>query len=381
MPDLSDGSWSEIDSNNNSPPPNGWPEGMLPSGVNDAARADRGALKRFWNRANPLQLITPAAGALWRFVTDNPSYPTGYTDGELYCFRPNAAGIGNDQFQVNALPPKPVLNHATFGGGGWRPTIAHEFRDHVALAYDASLNGGTGAFALLNPFIPISGDGVGGLNVPTGNLTVSGNAAIAGNLTVSGTLTGSGGINVPGDLTVPGNLTVSGNATTTGNQTIGGNVTTSDITAHTITANGGVQVNAGGLYVVGGGANITGAVVLPSGDLTVTTGNITAHTITANGGVQVNAGGLYVVSGGSNITGGLTLPTGDLTVTTGNTDLAGTLHVGNSVSLGTTDCRGNLHVAGNVTIDGTLNGHPAMAMFDQLNELTARVKALEEQLR
>jgi len=55
MADISDGAnWSETDAANNRLSPNGWPEGMMPSGVNDAARADKGALKRFWNRANPI---------------------------------------------------------------------------------------------------------------------------------------------------------------------------------------------------------------------------------------------------------------------------------------------------------------------------------------
>ena len=68
MADLSDNTnWFETDASNNKAPPNGWPEGMMPSGVNDTARGDKGALKRFWDRINPVQTITPASG-VWTFV-------------------------------------------------------------------------------------------------------------------------------------------------------------------------------------------------------------------------------------------------------------------------------------------------------------------------
>ena len=58
MAELSDNTnWFETDASNNKAPPNGWPEGMMPSGVNDTARGDKGALKRFWDRINPVQVV------------------------------------------------------------------------------------------------------------------------------------------------------------------------------------------------------------------------------------------------------------------------------------------------------------------------------------
>ena len=86
MADLSDNTnWFETDASNNKASPNGWPEGMMPSGVNDTARGDKGALKRFWDRINPVQLITPSAG-VWTFATSNTAYPASYVNGEVYCF-------------------------------------------------------------------------------------------------------------------------------------------------------------------------------------------------------------------------------------------------------------------------------------------------------
>src|SRR4029077_2915917 len=126
MPDLSDSvNWSEVDANNNNPAPNGWPEGMMPSGVNDAARADRGALKRFWDRINPVQTIIPSGG-LYTFTTDNPAYPTAYVNGEIYCFRPSSASVGGDFFQVNALGPKPIFKRVAAGLGGSAAILAQD---------------------------------------------------------------------------------------------------------------------------------------------------------------------------------------------------------------------------------------------------------------
>ena len=42
-------SWSVTDASNNLTPPDGWPEGMQPSGVNDCGRMMMGAIKRWYD--------------------------------------------------------------------------------------------------------------------------------------------------------------------------------------------------------------------------------------------------------------------------------------------------------------------------------------------
>lgn len=272
MADLSDNTnWFETDASNNKASPNGWPEGMMPSGVNDSARGDKGALKRFWDRINPVQTIAPASG-LWQFTTANSAYPTGYIDGEIYSFKATAFSVGGDQFQVNALGVKPI----------WRlngtPIIANDIVSSGApqIIYQAALNGGAGAFLLLNPYVAIGGDGSGGITVPTGNLNVVND--ISGH-----TITASGGMNITaGGLTVTGGIS-----------------SANDISGHTITASGGMVVNAGGLDVVSGGATINGNLNMPN--------DIFCHGLTASGGITVAAGG-------ANIAGGLTVTGGNLTV-------------------------------------------------------------------
>ena len=60
MSDISTTSWSEVDANNNQTPPEGWPPGMFPNAVEPTARMNMGAVKRFWDRLNPVYPATLA---------------------------------------------------------------------------------------------------------------------------------------------------------------------------------------------------------------------------------------------------------------------------------------------------------------------------------
>lgn len=177
MPDISDNTnWFELDSQNSRPPPSGWPEGQMPSTVNDCARANMGSLKRFWNRVNPVQSIS-GSGGVYTFTTSNPSYPTAYVNGEIYTFYAGTNSVGNDQFQVNTLGAKPIYKRAY--SPGFAPLNDQDIvnQSPVLLVYESSLNGGAGAFLLINPWLPATGDGAGGLVIP-GNLGVGGAAGI-----------------------------------------------------------------------------------------------------------------------------------------------------------------------------------------------------------
>jgi hypothetical protein len=191
MADLSDNTnWFETDASNNKAPPNGWPEGMMPSTVNDTARADKAAIKRFWDRINPVRIISPSSGT-WNFVTDNPAYPTSYVNGEIYCFQATDNSVGGDQFSVNALGFKPILKRIP---AGFTPIIGGDIAGIMApqLMYDSTLAGGSGAFILLNPYVPISGDGLGG--IVGGNIT--GNVVISGLIQTNYNGSGSGGVSI-----------------------------------------------------------------------------------------------------------------------------------------------------------------------------------------
>jgi len=161
MAELSDNTnWSETDANNNKAPPNGWPEGMMPSGVNDSARGDKGALKRFWDRANPVQTVSPASG-VYTFATSNIAYPAAYATGEVFSFHAGGASVGGDQFQVNTLGALPIykINY----DGTLVAILAGDIvaTQHVRLVYLPTLNAGAGGFLLLDPYLPATGNGAG----------------------------------------------------------------------------------------------------------------------------------------------------------------------------------------------------------------------------
>jgi hypothetical protein len=51
--DIDASNWNEDDNSNSTAAPDGFPEGMSPSGVNNGARAIMGALKRQRNHQSP----------------------------------------------------------------------------------------------------------------------------------------------------------------------------------------------------------------------------------------------------------------------------------------------------------------------------------------
>jgi hypothetical protein len=198
MADLSDDTnWFETDASNNKASPNGWPEGMMPSGVNDTARGDKGALKRFWDRINPVQTIAPASG-VWTFITGNPAYPAAYVNGEVYSFTPadGIQSLGADQFQVNALGGKPIWKRV-FQGSGFAAIGLGDIISYVAprLVYNSSLNGGTGVFILLNPFVPIISDGAGSISAPA-EINAGGGINAGGLIETTYNGSDSGGISI-----------------------------------------------------------------------------------------------------------------------------------------------------------------------------------------
>lgn len=112
MPELSSASFSETDGSNNSASPNGFPEGMAPSGVNDSARAVMGALKRFWDRINGAYASAGAANA----YTLTPTVALGaYVTGERYSFRASFTNSGAATLNISALGAKTIKKMTTSG--------------------------------------------------------------------------------------------------------------------------------------------------------------------------------------------------------------------------------------------------------------------------
>jgi hypothetical protein len=107
--DLSNSSvYSETDASNNTSTDPGWPEGMAPSRVNDAARALQGALKRDWDRRGP---TVTSAGTDTITLTYSVA-PTAYVQGDSYCFKAGGTNTGAATLNVNALGVKSIKKGA-----------------------------------------------------------------------------------------------------------------------------------------------------------------------------------------------------------------------------------------------------------------------------
>jgi hypothetical protein len=188
MADLGAGNWNESDSGNNTAAPDGAPEGMTPSGVNDVLRAVMGAQKRFYNWQSTKQ----TAGSATAYTLNYGVAPGALVDGMTHLVEFHAANGLAAALNVNALGAKPLHYYSA---GAWRAVPAALFdANQVSLvAYNAS----AGTYRLLD----VTGDTgevkpFAGAAVPAGYLLAFGQAIsrtnYAGLFAVCGTTYGVG---------------------------------------------------------------------------------------------------------------------------------------------------------------------------------------------
>jgi hypothetical protein len=131
--DVYSTNWNEADASNSTAAPDGWPEGMAPSGVNDSGRAMMGATKRFVDQQIPLLTGgTSTAYTLAYAVTPSQLY-----DGMTHLVQFNAVNGVAPTLNVNALGAKPIH---FYGGAAWGACPANMFAvDQIArVAYNAA---------------------------------------------------------------------------------------------------------------------------------------------------------------------------------------------------------------------------------------------------
>ena len=141
------GQWSETDSNNTSPPPDGAPAGTFPNQAEGIWRAIMGALKRFWDRVNGTVTTTGSAGA-YIYTPASTAFPTAYVQGETYVWRANFTSIGADTLNINSLGAKGLYKPSVNGFVG---IAAGDIQTGqiVHTVYDGNLNGGLGGFQIV----------------------------------------------------------------------------------------------------------------------------------------------------------------------------------------------------------------------------------------
>lgn len=145
--DVYSANWNEADASNSTAAPDGWPEGMAPSGVNDSGRAMMGAVKRYVDQQIPLVTGgTSTAYTLAYAVT-----PSGLADGMTHLVQFNAACGASPTLNVNALGAKPVHK---YHNGAWGVLGANDVSTDMVC--EVAYNGGAGTYRI-----------VGSANAPT----------------------------------------------------------------------------------------------------------------------------------------------------------------------------------------------------------------------
>lgn len=97
--------WSGTDASNTSASPDGWPENMAPSGVNNGARAIQGAVRRLYSDWNGS--LTSGGSSNAYTLTPNRTI-AAYAAGVDFVFAANHANTGACTINVSALGAKDI---------------------------------------------------------------------------------------------------------------------------------------------------------------------------------------------------------------------------------------------------------------------------------
>src|SRR5262245_26183528 len=138
--DITQSNWNESDASNTTAAPDGAPEGMAPSGVNDVLRAHQGAIKRWYSWSTPkLTSGTSTAYTLGYGVA-----PGALVDGMTHLVEFHTANGAAATLNVNLLGAVP-LHYYSYGT--WRPLPPGLFGANALLR--VAYNVAAGAYRLI----------------------------------------------------------------------------------------------------------------------------------------------------------------------------------------------------------------------------------------
>lgn len=277
--DISAANWSEDDNANTAAAPDGAPEGMAPSGVNNVLRAHQGALKRFYNWTTPK--IT--GGSSTAYTLSYAVAPGALVDGITHLVQFNAANGNAPTLNVNSLGATPIQYYSA---GAWRavPAALWDADTIFRLAFHSS----SGAYRILNR-PDTTGDWVatGRSTARGGTIVAQGQAvsrtAYAGLFAAYGTTYGAGDGSTTFNLPNLQNRVVAGAGS--GSYVLGaalGSDTNVASTISSVSGNtfGSVSVNIGGPFADAAGSSGNNFVLNTSG---LTTSGQLGVTGTASG--------------------------------------------------------------------------------------------------
>lgn len=158
MSDIESSVWSETAASNNAAAPNGWPEGMAPSAVNDAARETHAAIKREWNRSHT---TVTSSGTSSAYTVSHTTNPAALVHGLGCSFKVHTDCGADATLKWGSLTAK-TIKKMTSDGLVNLITGDLQADHHAKVEYDSDED----AFVLLNVFtVPTT---VTGFLVPTG---------------------------------------------------------------------------------------------------------------------------------------------------------------------------------------------------------------------
>jgi microcystin-dependent protein len=296
MSDITASTWSPTDASNSTASPDGAPELMAPSGVNNTIRAVMGGTKRWYEWSIP----KTTAGTSTAYTLSYTVAPSALVDGMTHLVEFDQSNGASATLNVNSLGAKPLHYYSA---GAWRAVPASLFAANTVV--HVAYNSGAGTYRILGrPDRTGEITAFAGATAPAGTLLCYGQAvsrtAYAGLFaalsTVHGTGDGSTTFNLP-DLrgrTVFGDDDMGGAAAsrlTTGSGGIDG---------ATLGATGGTQTNTAATTVSGttsgslGGqtsAPVSGVGNVQAGGGGVVSDDNHVHNLTTSGSLTVSASG------------------------------------------------------------------------------------------
>lgn len=104
------GGWSEIDSANDSPGPNGWNPAMSDGYIRGTGRMMMGAIKRWHDHTN---CTATAGGSANEQTLSYPVAPPKLALGDVYCYWIKLTNTNAVTLSINGMAPVPIIT----GGG------------------------------------------------------------------------------------------------------------------------------------------------------------------------------------------------------------------------------------------------------------------------
>ena len=125
--------WSTSAGSNNAAPPDGFPEGMAPSAVNNSAREVMAQVRRWAEQGVFAKYASESGGSTTAYAMTPDIAPSAYTTGALYWFVASTTNTGASTLNIAELGTKALQVRGTALSGG-----EIQENDVVGVVYDGT---------------------------------------------------------------------------------------------------------------------------------------------------------------------------------------------------------------------------------------------------